>query len=47
MRSPIKWVGGKSKLSKAIVALIPEHTCYVEVFETARGMGAFSEATPS
>jgi DNA adenine methylase len=32
MRSPIKWVGGKSRLSKVIVPLIAEHTCYVEVF---------------
>ncbi|MCB0082881.1 MAG: DNA adenine methylase, partial [Caldilineaceae bacterium] len=32
MRSPIKWVGGKSKLSSIIVPLIPDHTCYVEVF---------------
>lgn len=32
MRSPIKWVGGKSKLSALIASLIPEHTCYVEVF---------------
>lgn len=31
-RSPIKWVGGKSRLSALIVPLIPEHTCYVEVF---------------
>jgi len=31
-RSPIKWVGGKSRLSSQILPLIPEHTCYVEVF---------------
>ncbi len=32
MRSPIKWVGGKSKIAKKITTVIPEHTCYVEVF---------------
>jgi DNA adenine methylase len=32
MRSPIKWFGGKSLLAERIVARIPEHTCYVEVF---------------
>lgn len=31
-RSPIKWVGGKSKLRKTIVPMIPKHECYVEVF---------------
>lgn len=32
IRSPIKWVGGKSKLRKTILPMIPEHECYVEVF---------------
>jgi len=32
IRSPIKWVGGKSKLRKIILPMIPEHECYVEVF---------------
>jgi DNA adenine methylase len=32
LNSPIKWVGGKKKLRKEIVALIPAHSCYVEVF---------------
>lgn len=32
MNSPIKWVGGKSKLSKRIVSLFPAHEGYVEVF---------------
>lgn len=30
--SPISWVGGKYKLSKIIIPLIPDHICYVEVF---------------
>ncbi|UUV25976.1 MULTISPECIES: DNA adenine methylase [Lysinibacillus] len=32
MKSPIKWVGGKSKLLKVLLPLIPEHKGYVEVF---------------
>jgi DNA adenine methylase len=32
LNSPIKWVGGKSRLRKAIIAHLPVHTCYVEVF---------------
>lgn len=35
MRSPIKWAGGKSRLRKQIIALIPEHTCYLEPFAGA------------
>jgi len=35
MRSPIKWVGGKSRLRKYIIPLLPEHTCYVEPFAGA------------
>jgi len=32
LNSPIKWVGGKSRLRKQIVGLLPSHTCYVEPF---------------
>lgn len=32
LKSPIGRVGGKSKLSKEIVSLFPEHKHYVEVF---------------
>lgn len=32
MKSPIKWVGGKSKMVKKILPLIPEHKTYAEVF---------------
>lgn len=32
VNSPIKWVGGKSRLRKKIISLIPQHSCYVEVF---------------
>jgi DNA adenine methylase len=32
LNSPLKWVGGKSRLRKQIIELIPEHTCYLEPF---------------
>ena len=32
MRAPFGWLGGKSKLSKDIVALLPPHETYVEIF---------------
>jgi len=35
VNSPIKWVGGKSRLRKHIIPLIPAHTCYVEPFAGA------------
>ncbi|MFP4436797.1 MAG: DNA adenine methylase [Chloroflexaceae bacterium] len=35
LNSPFKWVGGKSRLRKKIIALLPEHTCYVEPFAGA------------
>lgn len=32
LNSPFKWVGGKSRLRKHIVPLIPEHSCFVDLF---------------
>jgi DNA adenine methylase len=32
MKSPLKWVGGKSKLVGKLIPLFPEHKGYVEVF---------------
>lgn len=32
MRSPLSYLGGKSRLAERIVAQIPEHTCYCEPF---------------
>lgn len=32
LKPPICRMGGKSKLRKTIIAMIPEHTCYVELF---------------
>lgn len=38
MKSPIKWVGGKSKLVDRLIPLVPKHKCYVEVFGGAGWM---------
>src|SRR5437667_5939067 len=35
INSPFKWVGGKSRLRKHIINLLPQHTCYVEPFAGA------------
>ncbi len=35
LNSPFKWVGGKSRLRKPIIDLLPEHSCYVEPFAGA------------
>lgn len=32
LRSPLRWVGGKSRLRDKILPLFPEHKCYCEVF---------------
>ncbi|WP_251861030.1 DNA adenine methylase [Clostridium sp. Marseille-Q2269] len=32
LKPPISRMGGKSKLRKTIIKMIPEHTCYVELF---------------
>lgn len=33
--SPFKWVGGKSRLRKQIISILPQHSCYVEPFAGA------------
>ncbi len=35
INSPFKWIGGKSRLRKDIIAILPEHSCYVEPFAGA------------
>ena len=35
MDSPLAYVGGKSKLSKEIISLIPHHSIYCEAFAGA------------
>ncbi|MGL6187077.1 MAG: DNA adenine methylase [Clostridium chrysemydis] len=32
MKPPISRMGGKSKLRKTIIEMIPKHTCYIELF---------------
>ncbi|CAM3001118.1 DNA adenine methylase [Hathewaya histolytica] len=32
LKPPIPRMGGKSKLRKTIIEMIPEHTCYIELF---------------
>lgn len=32
MKSPLRWIGGKKKLYKIIVSIMPNHKCYVEPF---------------
>lgn len=32
MKSPLNWVGGKSQEADYLATLLPEHSCYVEVF---------------
>lgn len=41
------WMGGKRKLAKQIVAAIPPHTCYVEVFSGAANILFAKEASRS
>lgn len=45
LKAPFAWVGGKSKLAKDIIALMPEHTHYIEVFGGA--LSVFYQKTPS
>ncbi len=35
VNSPFKWVGGKSRLRREIIPILPPHTCYVEPFAGA------------
>ncbi|MFH1984111.1 MAG: DNA adenine methylase [Pseudomonadota bacterium] len=45
MNSPLAYVGGKSKLSKTIIGMIPSHRAYCEVF--AGGAWVFFRKPPS
>lgn len=45
MKSPLAYIGGKSKLSKQIISMIPDHTTYCEVF--AGGAWVFFTKQPS
>src|SRR5437764_2960140 len=35
VNSPFKWIGGKSRLRKQVIDLVPPHTCYAEPFAGA------------
>src|SRR5579885_989106 len=35
INSPFKWVGGKSRLRKKIIQVLPSHTYYVDPFASA------------
>ena len=37
LKAPIARMGGKSKLRKIIIDMIPEHICYVELFSEQVG----------
>ncbi|MBE3607055.1 DNA adenine methylase [Campylobacter sp. RM13119] len=45
LKAPFGWVGGKSKLAKDIIPLMPEHIKYVEVFGGA--LSVFYQKEPS
>ena len=32
LRAPIRWFGGKNKMVNKLLALVPEHTYYLEAF---------------
>src|SRR5206468_3982623 len=45
MVGPLSYIGGKNRLAKQIIALLPEHTTYVEAF--AGGAQVFFHKQPS
>jgi site-specific DNA-adenine methylase len=40
MKSPLTWIGGKRMSAKRIVARMPAHKCYCEVFAGAGASNA-------
>lgn len=45
MVGPLSYLGGKNRLAKTIISLIPEHTCYIEPF--CGGAQVFFHKEPS
>lgn len=45
IRAPFAWVGGKSRLAKEIISIMPEHKSYIEVFGGA--LSVFYQKDPS
>jgi DNA adenine methylase len=45
MVGPLAYVGGKNRVAQKIIALIPEHTCYIEPF--CGGAQVFFHKEPS
>lgn len=45
MIGPLAYIGGKNRLAKHIISLLPEHTTYVEPF--AGGAQVFFHKEPS
>ena len=45
MVGPLSYLGGKNRVAKKIIALIPEHTCYIEPF--CGGAQVFFHKAPS
>ena len=46
LNSPFRWVGGKSRIRKFIIPIIPLHTCYVEPFGGTAWMLFDKERSP-
>ncbi|EAK3421207.1 DNA adenine methylase, partial [Campylobacter coli] len=44
LKAPFAWVGGKNYLAKEIIALMPEHKSYIEVFGGA--LSVFYQKSP-
>ncbi len=46
LKSPLKWYGGKTKLSKKLLPLVPQHQTYVEVFGGSAALFFAKEVSP-
>ena len=46
LKSPLKWYGGKTKLVKKLLPLVPKHQTYVEVFGGSAALFFAKEVSP-